>query len=109
MALSIEKTTPFGPTVKARHWRIITTNINWYNRTASVQIAGFTDEESYKSGAQAIAQITFEWHQNKVAYMIGQNQNVFDCPFPFSPVTGVLTAAYNAIKTLETWQLAEDC
>ena len=109
MALSIEKNTPFGPMVKARYWRIIQTNINWFNRTASVQIAGFTDEESYKAGAQAIAQVTFEWYQDKVAYNIGQNQNVFDCKFPFSPVTGVLAAAYSTIKTLETWQLAEDC
>lgn len=109
MSLLIEKHTPFGASVKARYWRVVQTNINWYNRTAAIQLVGFTDEASYKSGAQAIAQVTFEWLQDKVVYNIGSNQVQFDCPFPFTPDGNVLSTAYTSITTLETWQNATAC
>ncbi len=109
MSLLIEKNTPFGASVKARYWRVVQTNVNWYARTAAVQIAGFTDEAAYKGGAQAIAQVTFEWFQDRVAYNIGSNQVQFDCPFPFTPDGNILAAAYTSIKVLETWQNATDC
>jgi len=84
MALLKETETPYG--ITASYHKIAETHINWKEKTASVLVYSYLNQETRQQEKQPLLTRTY----------------YFDSPiFPFTFDCNVLTTAYTALKTVQ--------
>ena len=108
MALEISKKTDYGEQVQAVYWTIIHSAFNWYDKQATVHLAGFHSEEAYKARAKCLTVVKFDFHADHVTFPYGTSNVTVQLLFPFTRSGNNIQAAYKAITSLELWQAAKE-
>lgn len=84
MALKLSKETQYG--VNCEYWKVTTTNIDWFAKTASIIMDGFLNEQARQDRKQPLDQKRYSY--------IGDT-------FPFAVTDNLVAKSYEIIKATD--------